>query len=114
MFANEKWIIENLAEAKCPSEFWINRSILEPKFRYKEDQAEIIMIKEAMTMKESEENPLSKLLADENFTKEEVKEKLLETLIWKSITSYSLFFKLFVKYGPIIKEHFENPSDLIN
>jgi len=61
------------------------------------------MLKEALSMKESEENPLTKLITDENFPKEDLKEKLLEALLRKGL-SYSHFEKLVTKYGDIVKE----------
>ena len=61
------------------------------------------MLKENLSMKESEENPLQKLIDGENFNKEELKEKMLEAIVLKSEFSYSLFEKLLGKYGEILK-----------
>ena len=72
------------------------------------------MLKEALTMKVNEESPLTKLIESENFNKEELKEKLFETLVRKSVTSYSLFEKLLEKYNQELKEIFKTPSDIIN
>lgn len=65
-------------------------------------------------MKESEENPLIKLIESENFNKEEMKEKILEAIILKSENSYSMFEKILIKYGDILKELYTVPSELIN
>ena len=64
-------------------------------------------------MKESEENPLQKLIDSENFNKEELKEKMLEAIILKSENSYSMFEKILTKYGPILKAHWPVPSEMI-
>lgn len=64
-------------------------------------------------MKESEENPLQKLIDSENFNKEELKEKMLEAIILKSENSFSMFEKIMTKYGEILKAHWPVPSEMI-
>lgn len=76
---------------------------MQNRYKYPATQPEIIMLKENLSMKESEENPLQKLIDGENFNKEELKEKMLEAIVLKSEFSYSLFEKLLGKYGEILK-----------
>jgi hypothetical protein len=73
-----------LKEAMCP-DFWLKKDYLEANYTFKEDNSEIIMLKEDFSMKESEENLLTKRLQDDSFPKEQIKEKIIEALFRKTL-----------------------------
>ena len=78
---------------------WMDKTYIDRKFKFEEDEADVDAFKNALSMKDEEENQIQKLYDDGTLESEgtELEERILEAILRKS-GSYSYTERLTLKF----------------
>ena len=78
--AQDRRLEQMLTDKGLPLEF-LMKEYIEPNWKFKDDESDITLIKDAFSMKEEEENQLAKLFAGGELSGEETEAKLVEACL---------------------------------
>jgi len=112
IFGQERRMEQMLKDANLPLEFLFTEYV-EPNWKFKDDEQDISLIKEAFSMKEEEENQITRLFASNTLTGEDLEAKMVEACLRKTINSYSYLERLLKKFALAWQEKIEAKSSII-